>query len=36
MIKVDWNKTIGKWFPWTAGTALKDNESKNKKSGQTE
>jgi membrane protein DedA with SNARE-associated domain len=36
LIKVDWNKIIGKRFPWTAGTALKNNDGKNKKAGQTE
>ena len=31
LIRVDWNKTIGKWFPWTTSTALNDGDDKSKK-----
>ena len=35
LIRVDWVKTIGKWFPWTTGNALNDSGDNNKKAGHT-
>jgi membrane protein DedA with SNARE-associated domain len=35
LIRVDWGKIIGKWFPRTTGNALKDSGDNNKKAGKT-
>lgn len=31
LVKLDWNKIIGKRFPWTTGNVVKDDDSINKK-----
>jgi membrane protein DedA with SNARE-associated domain len=31
IVKVDWNKIIGKRFPWTIGDTMKDGDDNNKK-----